>query len=391
MSMNSVATVPPAPRAARRTSASERLARRLGLRLVTPEELTIVRRRHGRGFAYALADGSAVRDRALVRRLDRLAVPPAYVDACYCADARAHLQATWRDAAGRLQYRYHADWEQVREDRRLRRLARLAATLPRIRRAVTRELAQREPTRAFALAAVVELVAVSGIRAGRESYARASGTRGAATLLKSNVTVSNGRVMLAFRAKGGKAVRKELRAPRLAAAIKVLRTLPGRRLFQYRNGGGEVRPVRARDVNEFLRDTAGLAISLKDFRTLTASAAVIDLLARTEPASSARGRKKQVLAAVRSAADKLDNTPAICRRSYIPNPVVAAFENGSLQRMRARASRPPGGERLLSEVLSTAKPTTVRRRPDLKTQLEQSVKRLARGGGSAGRSTGAVG
>jgi DNA topoisomerase-1 len=378
MSMNTIDAASPAPRASRRRlSTSERLARRLGLRLATPEELTIVRRRHGRGFAYVTADGGAVRDRALVRRLDRLAVPPAYVDASYSADASTHLQAIWRDAAGRVQYRYHDDWDQVREDRRLRRLARLAATLPRIRRAVTRELAQREPTRAFALAAIVELVAISGIRAGRESYARANGTRGAATLLKSNVTVSGGRVTLAFRAKGGKAVRKELRAPRLAAAIKVLHTLPGRRLFQYRNGGGELRPVRARDVNDFLRETAGLAISLKDFRTLTASAAVIDMLVRTEPAPSARGRRKQVLAAVRSAADKLDNTPTICRRSYIPNPVVAAFENGSLQRMRARTNRPPPGERLLSEVLSSAKPV-VRRPPDLKTQLARSVKRLAR-------------
>src|SRR5262249_46951978 len=131
------------------------------------------------------------------------------------------------------------------------------------------------------------------------------------------------------------------------------------------------------EENNSGREIAGLEIALKDFRTLPASAAVIDALARTEPAESVRGRKKQVLAAVRSAADKLDNTPAICRRSYVPNPVLAAFENGSLQRMRARASRSPPGERLLCEGLSSAKPR-VRRPPALKTQLERSVKRLAR-------------
>src|SRR6185312_1657290 len=106
----------------------------------------------------------------------------------------------------------------------------------------------------------------SGLRAGRESYARLNGTRGAATLLKSNVTVAGERIALSFRAKGGKVIDKDLRSRRLAKAIARLRTLPGRRLFQYRDGDGRVRPVTARQVNEYLREVAGVSISLKDFR-----------------------------------------------------------------------------------------------------------------------------
>ena len=122
-------------------------------------------------------------------RLKRLAVPPAYEDVLYATDPRAHIQAIGRDAAGRLQYRYHADWEKVREQRKARRLQRLVEALPRIRRAVNKHLGAAEPTREFALAAVIELVACSAIRAGSESYAKANGTRGAATLLKSNIAV----------------------------------------------------------------------------------------------------------------------------------------------------------------------------------------------------------
>jgi DNA topoisomerase-1 len=267
-----------------------------------------------------------------VRRLSQLAVPPAYAEVLYAEDPAAHLQAIGRDAAGRLQYRYHPEWEKVREMRKARRLARLADVLPRIRRSIAQHLAGNAPTREFTCAAVIELVARSAIRPGNESYARLRGTRGAATLLKSNVALYGETITLTFRSKGGKILVKEFTAPRLAVGLALLRQLPGRRLFQYRAENGAVRHVTAGDVNAFLRELAGARISLKDFRTLLASASVLETLARTEPAPNERRRRRQVLDAVRDAADTLANTPAICRKSYVHETVVTAFEDGVLER-----------------------------------------------------------
>jgi len=335
--------------------AERRLARRLGLRRIAVAALTIRRVRRGRGFAYLDADGTCIRDRQLTRRLAKLAVPPAYEDVLYARDPAAHLQAVGRDAAGRLQYRYHPDWEKIREQRKAQRLLRLVDTLPHIRRAVTLHLGGDELCREYTLAAAIDLVATSAIRAGSEDYARERGTRGAATLLKSNVTVTGPTIRLAFRGKGGKPIEKALHAPRLAAAISKLAGLPGRRLFQYRDEAGEVRPIRARDVNAFLQTIAGARISLKDFRTLCATARVIDRLARTAPAESERQRRRQVLAAIREAADDLANTPAICRKSYVHETVLDAFETGALERYAAalKPTRGPArGERLMARVLA---------------------------------------
>jgi DNA topoisomerase-1 len=355
-------------------SAGEKLAKNLGLRLTAADDLTITRRVNGRGFAYSYRDGRSVRDRALIGRLNRLAVPPAYVDAQYCPDPCGHLQAIWRDAAGRLQYRYHPDWDQVRAQRRMRRLARLTQALPRIRRAITRCLASTKPDRELALAAVIELIALSGIRAGRESYARSSGTRGAATLLKSNVTINGEKIVLSFRAKGGKATRKQLQSRRLAGALSMLRKLPGRRMFQYRDGSSEVKTISAREANAFLRDLAGVAISLKDFRTLSATTAALDALTRTAPAGSAAGRRRQVRNAMQTVSEQLGNTPAICRKSYVPAPLLKTFENGRLRRQIGRQRR-ASNERLLAELL--AKPDVASRpNPNLKIQLKRSVRRL---------------
>ena len=354
---NASAPGPASAQRRKRPSSTAALAKRLGLRLVTPEALTIKRRRCGKGFVYCSADGSRIDGEKVLRRLSSLAVPPAYVDVRYAEDPSAHLQAIGRDAAGRLQYRYHPEWEKVREARKAHRLTRLVQALPRIRRSVAQHLAGQEPTRELALAAVIELVARSAIRPGSESYTRMNGTHGATTLLKSHVRLSGEMVTLSFRSKGGKDVCKEIAAPRLCAAIELLRRVPGRRLFQYRDQEGTVRPVRAREVNEFLRALAAEPISLKDFRTLCASASALDMLAQTLPAASASQRRKQVLEAVRAAAAELHNTPAICRKSYIHETVVSAFENGVLERFSAtlRSCRSPTRrEQFLAQIVATA-------------------------------------
>jgi DNA topoisomerase I len=333
--------IAPKPKVSARTAAMatapsvEILARELGLTLGEQKKLTIRRVKRGKSYSFVRANGSHIRDAKTIRRLHAMAVPPAYQNVRYSPDPNSHLQAVGRDAAGRLQYRYHADWEKVREHRKAHRLAKLVGALPKIRRHVSMHLAGDEPTREFALSAVVELIARTAIRPGNETYARMNGTRGATTLLKSNVALEDDAFVLSFKAKGGKAVRKECDAAKLVRAIPILRTLPGRRLFQYRDASGTVRTVSTAAVNSFLREIAGIRISLKDFRTLMASAVVLESLSLISPASSQRGRKRQVLEAIRAAADQLSNTPAICRKSYVHDTIVTAFEDGILERFAA--------------------------------------------------------
>src|SRR5437870_8328671 len=139
------------------------MAKPLGLRYVSADALSIRRRRAGNGWSYIGPDGEHITDPKIVRRLTRLAVPPAYRHVLYATDPTAHLQAIGRDAAGRLQYRYHSRWEDVRELRKSRRLARLADALPRIQRCIAQCLASEQCTREFACAAIIDLVTRSAI------------------------------------------------------------------------------------------------------------------------------------------------------------------------------------------------------------------------------------
>ena len=317
-----------------------------------PEHLKIRRVRRGAGFAYVRANGRNIRERKTIRRLERLAVPPAYNEARFAINPRAHVQAVGRDAAGRLQYRYHPEWERIRELRKARRLAKLIDSMPSIMRRITKLLKQTATNRDFVAAALVDLIACTAIRPGSEAYLRERGTRGAATLLKKHVQTKGDNIVLRFHGKGGNQVEKAFRSHRLANAIRRLQTIPGNRLFQYIADDGAIRKLRRRDANSFLCGVSENQVSLKDFRTLSACSQALEHLARLEPRPSERGKRRQIKSALRAVANELANTPAVCKRSYVHSVVIEAFEAGRLKRMASNGR--PRGHALLRKILRTA-------------------------------------
>lgn len=329
-----------------------------GLKRVSRDHLTFTRRRIGRGFRFYDAKGEPLTDERALARISALGIPPAWREVCIAAQASAHVQAIGIDEAGRSQYIYHADWEQRRAEKKRERLAALTRSLPRIRRAIARDLAAEAGSQELALAIAVALIDITGMRLGRERYLKTSGTRGAGTLFRRDVSVDGATICVRFKAKGGKAAEYCFRDSRLAGAIERISALPGRRLLVYRGADGKVRPIATESVNAYLRKVSGAAISAKDFRTLHASALAGEALSRIEQAHSLTARKRQMAAVVREVAQYLRNTPAICRKSYIAPCLLRLFEEGRLRQMWVEDPEAPQAlrrrERRLSAVISVA-------------------------------------
>ncbi|GBD49757.1 DNA topoisomerase IB [Methylopila sp. Yamaguchi] len=322
--------------------ALETLAKEAGLKLTASRDLSIVRRRAGTGFAYLDGRGKRVTDEATLARIRSLAIPPAYEDVRIAAQANRHLQAVGRDEAGRTQYRYHPDWDVVRETRKVERLDKVIEALPKLRRAVARDMASPKLSKTKALASAVALIDETHIRVGSESYVRSNKAHGASTLLKRHVTVTGETVELAFRGKGGKDVAARIRSGRLARALGRVGSLPGKRLFQYRGDDGKVRRITSVDVNAYLREVTGLPVTAKDLRMLGASAAAAEQLFEVAPAQSETGRRRQLAAVMRAVSDRLANTPAVVRKSYVHAVVVEAFASGALKKAYEGARAKPG-------------------------------------------------
>lgn len=321
------------------SSSEAKLLRAVALTRGDAEELVIRRRRCGKGFVYLGEDGGRIHDHAVLDRIRSLAIPPNYNDVRIAADPGAHLQAIGRDEAGRTQYRYHPKWEVVRERQKIDRLSAISHAIGRIRRRIRRDIRHPLGSREKALAALVMLLDHSHIRIGCEDYVHSGRSRGAATLLKRNVEVAGNTIRLRFRGKGGRELEYLLRAPALAAVLAELQTMSGRRIFQYRNAAGRIRPVTAGDVNAYVNDVAGAAITAKDFRTLAANAEAATRLGALEPGATSASRRRQIAAVCREVAGLLGNTAAVVRKSYVHGELVRAFEQQRLSRLYARSKR----------------------------------------------------
>lgn len=301
------------------------------LRYVSDATPGIRRRRYGKAFVYLHPRGQRVRDPRVLTRIRKLAIPPAYRDVWICPHADGHLQATGRDARGRKQYRYHAQFRAFREQRKYALLADFAGALPDLRRDVQTLLKQPALSREKVLAAVVCLLDRTLIRVGNEEYARSNSSYGLTTLRNRHVRVGGQRIALRFRGKTGKPHHVVLSDARLARIVRRCQELPGQLLFQYVGDDGRPHPLRSTDVNAFLAERTGLALTARTFCTWGATVALVRVWQDSllvDPDQDATLRLKDCIVRV---AARLGNTAAVCRNAYLDPRVTDALVSGSWQ------------------------------------------------------------
>ena len=305
-------------------------ARDAGLRYTPDGGPGITRRRAGRGWSYRAPHGDPIRDPDELRRIRALAIPPAWSDVWINPDPRGHIQATGRDARGRKQYRYHARWRAARDETKFSRLIAFGEALPQIRERVGTDLALPALPREKTLATVVRLLDESLIRVGNAAYARENDSYGLTTLRDDHVAVSGSTVRFVFRGKSGKLHEIDVRDRRVAPIIRRLQDLPGQPLFQYLDGDGEPRTVDSEDVNAYLHEVAAEAFTAKDFRTWAGTVLAARWLRDLGPSESETAMKANIVATVDAVAERLGNTRAVCRASYIHPAIFLGYERGDL-------------------------------------------------------------
>ena len=232
-----------------------------GLTYCSDESPGLTRTASGKGFSYHDRKGDLIRDEKVLARIRMLAIPPAWTDVWICPRATGHIQATGRDAKGRKQYRYHADWSRHASETKFERLPAFAKGLPKLRKRIDADLNKRGVSRDKVLATAVRLLEITLIRVGNTQYARQNRSYGLTTLNKRHLDMDGAALRFAFRGKSGKDHEVTLRDRRLAAVVRALRELPGQQLFKYRDPDGDLCPVTSDDVNAYFRDAMGEAFS----------------------------------------------------------------------------------------------------------------------------------
>ena len=307
------------------------------LRRVSCSGPGITRVRTGEGFRYVDAAGTPVTDEAALARIEALVLPPAWEDVWICSIANGHIQATGVDVKGRRQYRYHDAWRVQRDLAKHDRVLDFAARLPAARERMREDLTTGGLTRTRVLACAVRLLDLGFFRIGGEQYASENQSYGLATLLKEHVTVTTSatgdlEVGFEFTGKSGKLWERSLVEPEVATVVKQLkqRRGGGPELLAYRSGPARTAPwvdVKSGDINDYLRGVTGGDDTAKDFRTWSATVMAAVGLSVSTHAESESARKRAVTRVVKEVAEKLGNTPAVCRASYIDPRIIDLYDH----------------------------------------------------------------
>jgi DNA topoisomerase-1 len=284
-----------------------------------------------RGFFYRYpGTGEIVREERVLTRIENLMVPPAWEEARIARSPSAKVQAIGYDSAGRLQYLYHPKYRERKEREKFERILRFSKALPRMRHTTSNHLRHKYLDREKVLAAMTRLMNAAYFRVGEERYARKNRTYGIATLRRKHLRIEGNTMIFEYTGKWGQEHRKAVTDARLQRVVEECAALPGYEVFKYLDEEGEVRDVKSRDLNAYVKEVMGDEFTPKDFRTWAGTLIAAVKLAEIGATEDLEQAEKNVLAAVDDVAYRLGNTRDIARASYISPRVIDHYMEGSV-------------------------------------------------------------
>lgn len=300
------------------------------LRYIPETSKGYTRKLAGKHYQYFNVKGDRIKDDKVVDRINKLRIPPAWKEVWISPASNTHLQATGYDGKGRKQYIYHAKWIELSQQSKFDKLIDFGLKLPKIRSRVRYDLTGKQPDLKRVVATIVWLLENTFIRIGNEEYAKENDSFGLTTLRDKHVKVKGSDVKFDFKGKSGVVHSVEIHNPKIAETLKMCIELPGYEIFKYVDENGKKHVIDSGIVNQYLSDTSGLDISAKDFRTWGGTVLSGETLHKLGDYEDEKSFKEKTLETVKTVADHLRNTVAVCRSYYIHPVIFKSYEDKRL-------------------------------------------------------------
>jgi len=302
-------------------------------------------------WKYFSSAGKPITDKKIIDRCNKLVLPPAWKDVWISEDSESNLQATGRDAKGRLQYRYHENWTKAQAAKKFDGMSEFANILPAIRKRIEDDMSLSGMPKDKVVGLVIKLMDLYHIRVGNDEYARKNKSYGLTTLTEGHITIDRSSeaegeldAIFEFTGKSGKEWKRRIWEDDLALLIEASAKVGGRSkkqdLFRYEDANGRDFDIKSNHINEYL-DSCAVAkkkITAKDFRTWAATWKCASRLAEQIDPDTATGRKKVLNQVIKTVSSDLGNTPTVCRSSYIHPTIISDWEAGSFRKKWNKAN-----------------------------------------------------
>jgi len=228
----------------------------------------------------------------------------------------------WRDSKGRLQRRYRPEFVAKKQADKYKRITNAINRIPELREAVNNDINGKDTLKKFT-ALAIKIMDLTGARVGNEKYTEDNETHGITTLEKSNVTFRNNVAVLNYVGKKGVQQTHEVDQPEVVSALRELKKMPGKRLFEIDEKGN----ISSDGVNKYLKE---YGLTAKDLRTFRANVEFTKALMTGGRPKDDKGRKTAVANALKTASAQLGNTPDVCRTNYISPEILEGYLRGRL-------------------------------------------------------------
>ena len=305
-------------------------AKSIGLRYSINTNIGYYRQRKNEKFIFVDQSKKIVRDKQILERINKLVIPPAWEKVWISPYENGHLQATGIDAKGRKQYRYHSQWNKIRNQSKFYQLRKFADALPLIREQVDKDLNRNGLPYEKVMALVIKLIELTNIRIGNESYKKLYGSFGITTLQDKHVRFKDSKIYFNFVGKKGVSHKINIESKKLANLIKKCKDIPGHDLFQYYDDNGEHHTIGSADVNNYLKEICQESFTAKDYRAWAGTVNALTAFQKLDPPESQTDCKRKVIEVLDEVASKLGNTRTVCKKYYVHPTVIATFEKGSI-------------------------------------------------------------
>jgi DNA topoisomerase-1 len=302
-----------------------RSAKMASLVYVNDQEPGITRIKKGKGFAY-LMDEQTVKDKALIQRIRKLAIPPAWTKVWICTKENGHIQATGFDVRERKQYRYHPLWNLLRNETKFHKLREFGQQLPKLRLQLEKDLSLPDLNERKVVATIISLMERTYIRIGNTGYEKANGSHGLTTLHDKHVKIDKRGVRFCFKGKKGIFHDISLQNKKLARIVQQCRDIPGKELFQYYDQDGKRNPVDSGMVNQYIQHHAGETFSAKDFRTWAGCLNLLRAFRQIGLFETNTECKHNINMALDEVSHKLGNTRTVCKKYYVHPALIRLYE-----------------------------------------------------------------
>jgi DNA topoisomerase-1 len=294
-----------------------------------------------RGFTYEDAAGRSVTEASELERIRSLVIPPAWEHVRISPSARSRIQAIGIDTSGRVQYIYHPQFAARQQRKKYEKIERFGEYLPALRRKTNEDINLEGFPRERVLAVIVRLINELYFRIGSEKSVKRYRTYGVTTLRNRHLEIKrDGHLSFNFVGKHHIRHRVIHVDEELAMLISDIKKIGGSKLFEYYDMEGKVRAIRPRDVNEYIKAATAPEFSAKDFRTWGGTLLAAIELAEIGKPEDEKQAKRNLVKAVERVAERLGNTPTVCRDCYIHPKVLESYLQGvTLEEFRRRVER----------------------------------------------------